>query len=65
MPTYKFTGPYTLKFPVYEGKKCVLPAGTPNVEIAFGASTKTYIDPKTKKTRQQNVYRWMGNIFNA
>ncbi len=63
MSNYKFAGPYTLKYPVYDGKKCVLPKGTPNVEIAFGASSKTYIDDKGK-TRNQNVYRWMGKTFN-
>lgn len=65
MPTYKFTAPMTLKFSVYDGKKCVIPKGTPNVEIAFGASSKIYVDPKTGKTRPQNVYRWNGNIYNA
>ena len=65
MPTYHFTGPYTLKYPVYEGKTCVLPKGTPNVEIAFGESSKSYTNPATGKVKKQNVYRWMGKIFNA
>lgn len=65
MTKYRFVGPYTLKYPVYEGKKCVLPKGTPDVEIAFGASSKTYVDKKTGKTWNQNVYRWMGTVFNA
>lgn len=62
---YKFTAPRTLAFPVYDNKKCVLPKGTPNVEIAFGASSKTYVDKATGKTRNQNVYRWNGKIYNA
>lgn len=65
MPTYKFSKPMTLKFPVYDGKNCLIPRGTPNVEIAFGASSKTYVDPKTGKLCYQNVYRWNGNIYNA
>ena len=65
MLTYKFTKPCTLQYPVYDKGKCVLPKGTPNVEIAFGASSKTYVDKKTGKTRNQNVYRWMGSLFNV
>lgn len=63
---YKYNFIYcTLKFNVYDGGKCVLSKGTPNVGIAFGASSKTYIDKKTGKVRNQNVYNWMGKIFNA
>ena len=62
---YNFTFPCTLKFNVYDGGKCVLPKGTPNVEIAFKQSSKTWINKKTGKTENQNVYRWMGHIFNS
>lgn len=65
MPNYHFSKPCTLRYSVYDGKKCVLPKGTPNVEIAFRASSKTYIDPATDKTTNQNVYRWMGKLFNV
>ena len=60
---YKFSPPRTLAFPVYDGKKCVIPKGTPNVEIAFHQSTKTY--KKDGKLEKQNVYRWNGKIYNA
>ena len=62
---YNFTFPCTLKFNVYDGEKCILPKGTPNVEIAFRQSSKTWTNKKTGKTENQNVYRWMGKIFNA
>ena len=65
MQNYNFTAPRTLMFDVYDGKTCVLPKGTPNVEIAFGASSKRRFDKVAKKWKNQNVYRWMGKIFNA
>lgn len=62
---YNFTHPCTLKFNVYDGGKCVLSKGTPNVEIAFKQSSKTRTNKKNGKTENQNVYRWMSKIFNA
>ena len=62
---YNFTLPCTLKFNVYDGNKCILPKGTPNVEIAFRQSSKTWTNKKTGKIENQNVYRWMGKTFNS
>ena len=49
---YNFTLPCTLKFNVYDGEKCVLLKGTPNVEIAFRQSSKTWTNKKTGKTER-------------
>lgn len=66
MQTYQFSKPMTLKYDVTDGASLLIPAGTPNVEIAFGQSSKTYvINKKTNKIRYQNVYRWNGVIYNA
>lgn len=60
----KFTPPMTLKFPAaYDDRgKALLPAGTENVEVAYGASSKTY--KKNGKTLHQNVYRYNGELYN-
>lgn len=65
MDNYTWSKPMTLKYPVKDGIKTVLPAGTPNVEIGFHQSTKTLKDKKTGKTSRQNVYRHNGQIYNA
>lgn len=66
MQTYQFSKPMTLKYDVTDGASLLIPAGTPNVEIAFGQSSKTYVvNKKTNKIRYQNVYRWNGKIYHA
>lgn len=66
--TYKFTKLNTpLKYPVRDPEtfKILIPAGTKNVEIAYGQSSRTYKNKKTEKIEHQNVYRWNGQLFNV
>jgi len=60
----KFSPPMTLKFPAAydEHGKAQLPAGTENVEVAYGASSKTY--KRNGKIVHQNVYRHNGKLYN-
>lgn len=52
-------------YPVYDNTNGNIPVGASGVEVAFGQSSKTYVDTKTGKTKHQNVYRWNGKIYNA
>ena len=66
MNEYKFqplNGP--TKYKIWENGKVVLPAGIEGVEIAWHASSKTYLDKKSGQTKKQNVYRYKGKIYNA
>ena len=57
-----------LKYPAaYDPKtlKPMIPAGATGVEIARGQSSKTFVNKKTGKVENQNVYRWKGIIYNA
>ena len=67
MPTYKWTKlNVPLKYPVYENGKVVIPAGTSDVEIAYGQSSKhLYSKDKWPIGKMQNAYRWNGVIYNA
>lgn len=63
---YRFTRmARPLKYPVYDKENGNIPAGTTDVEIAFGQSSKTYKNAKTGKIEHQNAYRWNGKIYNA
>ena len=53
------------KYPIYDNGKRAIPAGTDDVEIAYGASSRTYTNSHTGKVERQNVYRWRGQIYNA
>ena len=67
MPTYKWTKlNVPLKYPVYENGKVVIPAGTSDVEIAYGQSSKhLYSKDKWPIGKMQNAYRWNGVIYNV
>lgn len=66
MPSYKFTCNKTLDYDVTDRNRVILPKGTPNVEIAFGQSSKHKFDRHGNPTNEfQNVYRHNGKIYNA
>ena len=53
------------KFPVREDGKIVIPVGTPDVEVAYGQSSKPLLGKNRKPTgKNQNVYRWNGKTYN-
>ena len=65
MITYTFTAlNHPTKYPIYDKINGNIPVGATGVEVAYGQSTKTYVDKKTGQTKQQNVYRWKGKIYN-
>lgn len=54
------------KFPVYENKAIVIPAGTSGVEIAYGQSSKPLLNKQGRPTgKMQNAYKWNGKIYTA
>ena len=54
-----------LQYPVYNGKKCVIPAGTTGVECSFGTSHLQRYDEKSQKWVYMNMYRYNDKIYHA
>lgn len=52
-----------LLYPVYCGTKCVIPAGTKNVKIAFGQSHLKRLDESTGRYVPMNVYLHKGHCY--
>jgi hypothetical protein len=61
----KFTKGMTLKYDVYCGSKCVLPAGTPDVKIAFRQSHLRRYDKCAKRFVPMNVYMHKGAVYHV
>lgn len=54
------------KYPVKDNGRVVIPVGTPNVEVAYGQSSKPLLGKNQKPTgKMQNAYRWNGVVYNA
>lgn len=57
---------FTLKYPVRNGSKVVLPVGTKHVDIAFGASSFQRYDFDAGEWKRMNMYRTQdGKIYHA
>ena len=57
---------FTLKYPVKNGSKVILPVGTKHVDIAFGASSFQRYDFDEHKWKCMNVYRTQdGKIYHS
>ena len=57
---------FTLKYPVKNGSKVVLPVGTKHIDIAFGASSFQRYDFDEHKWKRMNMYRTQdGKIYHS
>ena len=63
---FRWLKDFTLKYPVRNGSKVVLPVGTKHVDIAFGASSFQRYDFDAGVWKRMNMYRTQdGKIYHA
>lgn len=55
----------SLQYSVFNGKRCVIPAGTVGVECSFGTSHLQRYDESKCQWVYMNMYRYNGKVYHA